>query len=442
MLGCRWGAANGMLRSLWVLGVLCMACGDDANTPSDGAGDDAGMPDGSLSFECVPSESDYASVALPLIETYCTSCHGEIPKFGAPFALTSYAPLLVADATSMRPVDHMIHNLRDRIMPPSNQPQPTDAERDALIRWASCDESSLGGGDEDGGHDHGDGGHGNGEHSDPLTVSRDPISAPAQPPAGAKSVDLTLDEFTPPTSGDKYQQKTFRNLVSEEVFIRRFEPIVDDDRVVHHLTLQFGGESSGYAYIWAPGGSALELPDGGIRFGKGDTLKLEVHYHNGAGLTDVRDSSGVRIFTSAPSGTEYGVANVASWSIFVPPKGTGEATQTCTVDADAHVFAALPHMHETGETLTHSVTRAADGSKESIVELSGWDFHQQQAYGVGMDLKAGDVLNLRCGYYNPGSTAVSAGTATTDEMCFDFLYVTPPKALVSCNDTLSLRISP
>jgi hypothetical protein len=333
----------------------------------------------------------------------------------------------------------MVHHLIERIMPPANQAQPSDEERDALIDWASCGAASLASDGEDGGGAHGgDGGHGNGAPTGELTASRDPVVSPARAPVGATPIELTLDEFTPPTSGDKYQQKTFKNLVSKEVFIRRFEPIVDDDRVVHHLTLRFGDAGSGYAYIWAPGASALELPDGGIRFGKDDTFRLEVHYHNGAGLTDVADSSGVRIFTTPPEGTEYGVANVASWEISVPAMGTAQASEVCTVDADARVFAALPHMHETGETLTHTVTRAADGSQASIIELSGWDFHQQQAYEVGMELKAGDVLTLRCGYYNPGSTPVRAGTATSDEMCFDFLYVTPPNALKSCNDTLSL----
>jgi hypothetical protein len=417
-----------------VWGVFCAACGGDEATP----GNDAGNQDGSTPFACVPSESGYSSSVLPLIETYCASCHGETPKLGAPFSLTSYAATLLPDQNNLRPADHMIHTLRERIMPPANQPQPSPAELDALIRWASCNQASLGE-HADGGHGHDDGGSHEGDassHGGALTVSRAPVVSPAAAPVGSISIDVTLDEFTPPASGDRYQRKTFSNLVNEEVFIRRFEPIVDDERVVHHLTLRFGTGEASYLYIWAPGGGALEFPNGGIRFRKTDSLKLEVHYHNGAGYTDVRDSSGVRLYTTAPGGTEYGVANVASWNISVPPMGTSEASYSCTADADAQVFAALPHMHETGETLSHIVTRG-DGSKESLVELSGWSFHQQQAYSVGMEIKAGDKLDLRCGYYNPTSRRISGGTATTDEMCFDFLYITPPQALVSCNDKIS-----
>jgi len=71
-----------------------------------------------------------AQVLPPLVETYCAECHtGEEPE--ADFSLAS---LFAADANSPAEAAAMaVQRLRARIMPPPDEPQPSDGERLALV---------------------------------------------------------------------------------------------------------------------------------------------------------------------------------------------------------------------------------------------------------------------------------------------------------------------
>jgi len=384
--------------------------------------------------ECAPSQRAYA-VVLPLLEQWCGTCHTAEPKFGAPFSLLEYDSVLGKHADGYI-VDHMARALRGRTMPPATQPQPDQATRDMLIAFATCGASEA---ERDGGASHGDGGHtGHTGGSGDLTATREPLTAPDAPPAMATSKDLTAGEFAlGPDARDQYERFTFSDLTDTDVFIRRFEPVIDDARVVHHLTLRYTKGRQGYLYTWAPGGPAIEFPDGGVRLSKTDSLVLEIHYNNGAQATDVKDSSGVRLWLAPTTGTEYGLANLASWAILVPAGQKASAKATCDVQNEVRVYAAAPHMHEIGDSFSHTITRKG-GGKEDLVSLTGWSFAAQRYYAIDVDLHAGDVLHMTCNYHNDTGRTVTAGTGTSDEMCFDFMYVTPPRALENCNDQTSL----
>jgi hypothetical protein len=74
----------------------------------------------------------------------------------------------------------------------------------------------------------------------------------------------------------------------------------------------------------------------------------------------------------------------------------------------------------------------ADGSVENLIELSGWSFESQFFYEMPAQVRAGDQLVMTCGYFNDTDQVVVAGLATSDEMCFDFLVVTPASAEGQC----------
>ena len=65
---------------------------------------------------------------------------GEEPDFGAPFSLTTYADLLV-EVEGQRIVDRMVTQVGAGLMPPIGAPDPTLAERDTIVQWASCGET-------------------------------------------------------------------------------------------------------------------------------------------------------------------------------------------------------------------------------------------------------------------------------------------------------------
>ena len=419
--------------------LFALACGDDKSSagPEGSSNGENGTNGNGTNgaADCVPTADSYEAVR-PLFVTWCSTCHGSEPAFGAPFSLLEYESVLGRQSNG-HIVDLMADALRDRIMPPAEQPQPDDEARKALIAFASCSSSTGTDAGADGGVLERDGGHAHAGDQG-LMATREPLVADDTPPADATALNVTGNEFAlPSTAKDLYQRFQFPDLVNEDKFIRRFEPVLDDTRVVHHLTLRFTGNRSGYLYTWAPGGPAIEFPDGGIRLTAADTLLLEIHYNNGVGASDVMDSSGVKLWLSSPSGIEYGLANLASWNIYVPNGQKTSATATCNVQNAVKVFAAAPHMHETGDSFEHIIDRLS-GPDEDLVSLTGWSFTAQRYYSVNLDLVPGDVLRMKCTFANDTGRTVTAGTGTEDEMCFDFMYVTPPTALANCNDSTSL----
>jgi hypothetical protein len=442
----------GRLRSLqpWIFFLLACASACGAEDATKGGADeknggatpeeDAGGAASDQGARCQATRAQYDEVR-PLLEQWCGTCHGASPAYGAPFSLLDYDSVLGRYGDS-HVIDRMAVVLAGGSMPPAEQPQPDEPARAALHNFASCGGTThpaLPGGDGDGGAGNpGDAGTAH-QHEPPagLKATRTPLMADDTPPAGATSHDLTAGEYAlAQDARDDYEDFHFSKLTDKDTFVRRFEPVIDDARVVHHLTLRFvnGG---GYLFSWAPGGPAIEFPDGGIRIKPTDELVLQIHYNNGVGASDVHDSSGVRLYLADEVGSEYGLANLASWSIYVPDGTESSASAHCDVQNQVHVFAAAPHMHSIGNAFEHTITRKG-GKSEDLVSLTGWTFSAQRYYAIGIDLAPGDALDMTCHYKNDSGHLVTAGEGTMDEMCFDFMYVTPPLALSNCNDPLSL----
>jgi hypothetical protein len=94
-------------------------------------------------------EAAYAKEIRPVLEQYCFSCHND-KKRKADLSLATYH-----DAASVR-ADRktwlkVLNNIRGREMPPDDEPQPTQAQRDLLTAWieseifaADCDNPDPG----------------------------------------------------------------------------------------------------------------------------------------------------------------------------------------------------------------------------------------------------------------------------------------------------------
>ncbi len=390
--------------------------GFEADAATDPTTDgDIGQPDsGNAEPGCVPAASQYDSVVSPILTSYCSQCHGTEPAFGAPFSLLDgYADLVAGDAGE-RKIDAMLTKLLEGTMPPAFAPQLPHGDLDTLVGWLSCGM----------------------EHPDPSTgleANREVWDAPEMPPAGTVPLEVRPDaQSIGPDIIDDYRNFRFSNLVDEDRFVRRIEPIIDDGRVLHHITFTTGsGQSPTYWYAWAPGTGAIEFPDGGMRIKPGDEFTLQIHYNNGAGVPDAVDRSGVRLYLGDPVGTEYGMMSPTTFAINVPAKSTATATKTCTATMDFDIIAGFPHMHEIGSTFTHDLIRT-DGTIENLITLTGWQFEAQYFYEMPVSVKAGDQLRMVCGYDNPTNRTVIGGQNTSDEMCFDFMVVVPAEAAAQC----------
>jgi len=383
---------------------------------------------------CNPNAETFETDVLPRVERYCGACHGETPNFGAPVSLTSYAELVAPDATGgSRLSDHVAARILDGTMPPIGMPRMPLPDAQAIVSWATCGaEQAL--------------------PLEGLVSSAPPFLASEAAPAGLETLDLLANEHpVAPEVRDDYRCFAFDVDLPADRFIRRFEMVYDETRVLHHLILLrdperstalgsfdcYGGggmpPSSQYLYAWAPGQSAIEFPEGGLRVSPGERFIVQIHYNNGTRIPEVRDSSGVRLYLGPTEGTEYGMLAIGPVDFELPPRATTPVSSRCTIREDSRLLAGMPHMHQVGSEFRQSIVRD-DGSEESLVELTGWSFESQLFYLFDAELRRGDVIETTCTYRNMSGEVVESGEDTTDEMCFDFAYVTPPPHDRYCDD--------
>jgi hypothetical protein len=309
------------------------------------------------------------------------------------------------------------------------RPLPEDAER--IARWASC--GATGASTREG-----------------LTSSARPFVSPATGPPDATQYEIRAQSHVvSPDTRDAYVCFVSDLDVDGDRFVRRFEMLFDETRVLHHLILARdtrrltspgtfdcdGGTGlvpgSEYLYTWAPGQSSLEFPEGGLRVRDGDRFILQIHYNNGLGLPDIVDDSGVVLFLGPPEGTEYGMTSFGPTDFRLPARMRTTVEGTCMVSEPMRVLAGMPHMHGIGESFEHSLVRA--GVTTPLLSLTGWTFESQLFYALPIELMPGDVVETRCTYQNTSDEAVVFGERTVDEMCQDFVYVTPPPSSLYCD---------
>lgn len=417
--------------------ALLAAC-SDSSPPQGSAANNGATNDGQATNNgdelpegtCVPNRDIWDLTTRPLVESYCGNCHGEQPQFGAPFSLMDYDDL-VAGSPGSRKVDRMAVRMADKTMPPPGTLVP-HADLDTLVLWASCGELHP-------------------DHSVGLSSTAPVFEAPEEAPDGLDHFDLKAGDFAVGQNVlDLYQCFTFDVPVDAARFIRRMEPIVDDARVLHHIVVlkdiqrdfevgaapcQGMPDGSVYLYAWAPGAGAIEFPDGGLRVEPGDRYVVQIHYNNGAGVPDAVDDSGMRFWIAEPEGPEYTMIAPGPLNFNIPAGGVTEVTGTCRIPSAMTVLAGMPHMHEVGTEFRQVVARR-DGTEEPLIELTGWAFELQYFYHMPMELEAGDSLITTCTFDNQGTRAVHSGARTQDEMCFDFMYVTPPQSFAYCDSIM------
>lgn len=410
--------------------VLAAGCGGSATTPTGDAGDaPAGDATGAA---CVPDRARWTSTVRPLVERQCGACHGASPQFGSPFTLLDYDANLVGPV-GMRHVDRIVARMVAGTMPPSGTPAPTDDVARSIVEWASCGATTPPAGVG-------------------LRASAPLFRAPETAPAGMPSFELRADNFAVTRAlSERYQCYAFDVPVTAARFARRFEIALDHAEVVHHVVLlrdpertspsaafECGSmpEGTQFLYAWAPGQSALQFPEGGLRMAPGDRYVLQVHYNNSAGRDGFTDRSGVRIFHDAPGGTEYGMIAMGPSTFSIPARSTGSVESACTVGAGSRMIAGMPHMHGIGSAFSQRVLRAG-GATEPVLSLQGWRFDTELFYELPVTFAAGDRIVTHCDYNNTRDVATRQGGRTSDEMCFNFAYVTPPPTARFCDEVVT-----
>lgn len=415
--------------------------GSVAGTASGGGGSVGGtIADSGSGLPC-----DLATV----LQGKCRTCHGATPLFGAPMPLMTYADTqATARSDASRKVWQVmstrVHSATSP-MPPTTQPPLTPAELGVLDAWfgAGAPSSAVAcGAVGDGGGGAIDPNAGIGPQYLPCTPTH-VLTAHA---AGSATTKYPV----PNPTNDSYVCFNFKSPFKPGEQATAFAPIIGDPRVIHHWILygtnsnltdgsisnncQVASVSDTHITGWAPGGGNTVLDEDVGLVLDYTNFQLQIHYNNQR-YADGADASGVAFCTTpTPRQNAAGIVTLGTMLFSIPANANDFAVNsTCSnLASDGKttmtVIGTSPHMHLLGTGFrTQHMHGGTDMGDLSNVPIGTWSFENQKHYPVNprRQVLPGDTLRTTCYYDNPTSSAVSFGTRTRDEMCFDFITVYP-----------------
>lgn len=192
----------------------------------------------------------------------------------------------------------------------------------------------------------------------------------------------------------------------------------------HHITLERPGAEHNVLWVSVIGTGEFLFPDGvGLKLRAGESLHIGFHLVNASAST-ATGTSGIEVIEAEP-GSEMVEANILDPSVvnlFLPP-GPSSASGKCTITEDQTLFAVGPHMHQLGKHLAAKLVH--DGMETSLFD-DEFDW-TAQVFEPLPQIKAhtGDVINLRCDWYNTTTKNVFGGPDSDQEMCSAFVYRYP-----------------
>ncbi len=416
------------MRALPLLLILA-ACGrptpDDTNVGTD-----------------TESPTYYADVR-PVLDQSCARCHtngGISMSFDDPATVQSMAGAMKAAVES------------GRMPPPAPDPECRDYESSARFTITDEQRATLGAW-ADGGAPLGDVADAPGPRDDSLNHLDYDLELWAAAP------------YTPsfPADGNDYRCFLLDVGNTDTTWISGMQAIVDNTAIVHHVVLfqpngvddlfDGGDPYAGFACsgvgqanwstlgAWGPGANPTVLPDGmGIRLEPNAQVLLQMHYVDSfEGADQESDQSGYGlVFTDDV--THEAINYAAGPTSFTLQAGDADATvrKMYPWNEDALVLAVWPHMHLLGTGFSERVAHA-DGSETCLMEMDGYDYHNQVTANFlePVAMADGDTLKLTCTYDNSAENPnqhfdppqdIRFGEGTTDEMCFGFTLVATPVA--------------
>ena len=384
-----------------------------------------------------------------IFTTHCSQCHGATPMYGAPMSLLTSADLSApskSDPTKKvyERVAVRIHDVQKPMPPTSAKPALDDAARAMLDAWIAAGAP-----------------RGAAESCTPITTGGGAMGtagggAPVVTPVNTGELDA---DGWPVDCGERYKflshgtgnakytvpagQPPYVNLSipapwgSGDKQALRFKPLVDNAKVLHHFIL-YGSDGS-FVYGWAPGDPGVTMPDGvGLLMPAGN-YRLEIHYNNQTGSSQM-DGSGVEMCVAkTPRPNDAAVHWLGSLAISVPAHGMQTLNSTCRPSlpkGSAHLISVSPHMHRTGVHAKMVLNRAS--GETVVLHDAPFDFDNQNKYMLPEDgsapdveVRTGDTITSTCMFSNETSSAVRFGQNTENEMCFFFTIAWPIGQLVN-----------
>lgn len=356
----------------------------------------------------------YSKDVAPILNANCVSCHrpGEI----APMSLLSY--------DEVRPwAKSIAKNVQERAMPPwdadpgygpfKNERTLTDDQIDTIVRWVNA--------------------------GAPQGSRKDLPPTPHFDQSGWKlgEPDYVVEFEQVEIPGDGPDQ--FYNLVGqtdfdEDKWVKAVEIVPGDRRVVHHVILWQGGQTSqeGWIGAWAAGAQPMAFPEGtGRLLKKGQPIIGDMHYHPYGETTTDRTKVGLHFAKAEDVKKELINLWVANNEFEIPAGDPNyEAQATYTFPQDSRIVNLLPHMHYRGKDFSYTLTYP-DGSTQDLLKVSKYDFNWQTVYEFEepIEVPAGSRIDCVAHWDNSADNAanpdptkdVRFGLESYDEMMIGFV---------------------
>ncbi|HSN29851.1 MAG TPA: hypothetical protein VLT45_26370 [Kofleriaceae bacterium] len=93
----------------------------------------------------------------------------------------------------------------------------------------------------------------------------------------------------------------------------------------------------------------------------------------------------------------------------------------------------FPHMHKLGTSLDVMYTPSG-GAASSFYNVTPYTFGNQPVEPLVQTLGPDDTLTATCHWNNPGTTDVTYGESSDNEMCFFVMFYYPFDHLDGCID--------
>lgn len=185
-------------------------------------------------------------------------------------------------------------------------------------------------------------------------------------------------------------------------------------------------------FITGAGRSELDFPNGlGHKLTKGTQVLAQLHLLN-AGESDVTDAVEIKMHRSSASDpTPVGTYVFGTTNLRLPAGQKARAVGSCRLQEDVQIIDAFPHMHRLGRALQFEAGSSAD-NMQSLFVRDPYDFDDQHAVGVGIQLHAGDLTRVTCDYDNTTDHDVTFGESTNAEMCFFVGFAVGQSDLRTC----------
>jgi mono/diheme cytochrome c family protein len=415
----------------WVLLVAVLGIASVGHNPRALEGSAQPPVSQSQSDAAIRSAVTFTRDVAPIVYASCVTCHR--PAGSAPFSLLTYEEARGRAAQIATAVER-------RVMPPW-PPEPGHGEFTGNRRLSEIQIATIR------------------RWVDGGAVEGDPDVLPPRPSwsgrwqLGEPDLILQTGEYTLRAAGDDMYRNFVLPIPSGETrYVKAWEFLPGNTRVVHHATMQFDTAGSsrdldaldpepgyegliphsvtspdGFFLDWGPGHSPYVAPDGmAWPLRPGTDLVMMLHLRPSGRIETLQGTLGLYLSKEPPTRTPTLVRLTRQNLDIAPGQARYPVIDSVTLPVDVDVYTVQPHAHYLAREIK-GFANLPDGTQRALIYIRDWNFDWQGVYRYArpVRLPAGTTIRMEYVYDNSAGNPrnphspprrVTYGQRTTNEM--------------------------